>query len=283
MGVLGTYCALGIAAEAALGTFRPFSADYRFGGTVHPNAQGVYCAALCLAAATHVGRSRRQTALALSVFALSAVLLLMTRSRTPCAALAVALTTVVLMRSSPRQRLLAAVGGTWAVVTAAMVCSLCSTARERQLTSLALLGRTEQAASLSGRIPLWTELLHYVGERPLWGYGYDSFWTPEHIADVSEAAQWATCSAHSAYLEVVLSAGLIGSAILFSAVGLGLCRLGARYLATKQGGCEFLFGLLVFRSVTGVLESGFLQPAFVPFIAGCGLLHVVFHKEPSLK
>ena len=34
-------------------------------------------------------------------------------------------------------------------------------------------------------MPLWTELLGYVKQRPILGYGYDSFWNARHIEDVT--------------------------------------------------------------------------------------------------
>ena len=39
--------------------------------------------------------------------------------------------------------------------------------------------------SLTGRMPIWTELMRYVDRRPLTGYGYESFWTAENIEDLS--------------------------------------------------------------------------------------------------
>ena len=47
---IGTLALLGVLAETALGTFRPWAGDYRFAGTVHPNAQGTSLAAMCFAA-----------------------------------------------------------------------------------------------------------------------------------------------------------------------------------------------------------------------------------------
>jgi hypothetical protein len=56
------FALIGIAAELSLGTFRPWAGDYRFGGTVHPNAQGVYCRRRRRAAAAdQVARSAGRT------------------------------------------------------------------------------------------------------------------------------------------------------------------------------------------------------------------------------
>lgn len=276
MSVLAAYIALGIGAELVLGTFRPWTGDYRFAGTVHPNTQGSYCGILCLAAAALVGSSPRGRMLPLTLFAAAAALLLLTRSRSACAATAAALVAIVFLRSTPRIRLLTVIGGAWAASTVALACALWGTNPEDALGNAILLGRTDQSASLSGRIPLWHELLPYIENRPLVGYGYNSFWTQEHIADISEVSEWAIHTAHSVYVDTLLSVGLVGATLLFLIVMIGAWRLGAQYSATRDGGYAFLLGVLVFGAVGGVLESSFLQPMFIPLIAACGLFHAAF-------
>lgn len=277
--ILTAYCVLGLGAEMALGTFRPWSREYRFGGTVHPNTQGVYCAALCLAAAALAGRWGRQSLPALGLFAVAAVLLVLTRSRTACVGLAFALAVVALVGFSPKARLVTAVAGTWVFCTAVFATALCGMDPQKQMTNVILLGRTEHVASLNGRIPLWNELLPYVRQRPLQGYGYDGFWNAHHIEDLSEISQWAIHVAHSMYLDVLLSVGLIGAGLLLLAGALGAYRHARQYLIAGDSSSGFFFGLLVFGAVTGVLESGFIQPMFVPMVAACGLAQAAFGRE----
>src|SRR3546814_10899570 len=46
--------------------------------------------------------------------------------------------------------------------------------------------------SLTGRVPLWSVLIeHYVSDRPLLGHGFQGFWTPRHIVEVSAYQDWA--------------------------------------------------------------------------------------------
>lgn len=276
MFVLAAYITLGIGAELALGTFRPWTAEYRFAGTVHPNTQGAYCGILCLAAAAMAGSSPRARMLPLALFAAAVVLLLLTRSRSAFAATAAALVAIVFLRSAPRARLLTVIGGAWVAAAVLWACAMWGTDPEDALGNAVLLGRTDKSASLSGRLPLWNELLPYMEKRPLLGYGYNSFWTQEHIADVSEASEWAIHTAHSVYVDTILSLGLVGAAILLLVVVIGAWRLVAQYLATRDAGYAFLLGVLVFGAAGGVLESSFLQPMFIPLIAACGLLHAAF-------
>ena len=53
------YTVVGVVVELGLGTFQPWRGDYRFAGTVHPNAQGVQAAMLCLAACCAAVGARR--------------------------------------------------------------------------------------------------------------------------------------------------------------------------------------------------------------------------------
>ena len=55
-------------------------------------------------------------------------------------------------------------------------------------------------------------------------------------------------------------------------------RLASQYRATGDGGFGFLFGMLVMGAVGGLMESAYLQPMFVPFVAACGIGQVAFRR-----
>ncbi|MBN1851697.1 MAG: O-antigen ligase family protein [Pirellulales bacterium] len=280
--VLAGYVTLGIVVEIAMGAFQPWSTAYRFAGTVHPNTQGVYCAVLCLAAATALfdGRSFSRNLSALILFAAVAVLLVFTRSRTACAGLAITLAFLVLMRVRAKVRILIAVTGICILCTVLCGVELASAVwgprPARQLATAVLLGRTEKLESLTGRIPLWRELSSYVIERPWLGYGYGTFWSPDHIRKVSTTSEWTINSAHSLYMEALLNVGLIGTGLLLTAVVVATWRLARQSLVSDGSGYAFLASLQVFGMVTGLLESGFLQPRFIPLVAASGLAHAAF-------
>lgn len=124
---------------------------------------------------------------------------------------------------------------------------------------------------LTGRIPIWTELLPFARQRLLTGYGYDSFWTPDRIDIVSGDVQWGLREAHSAYLDATLSVGLVGMLTLVGIVLAGLFRSAQRYLKTGDVNYCFLFGLLTLGLIDSVTESGMLMTGFMPFVALCGL------------
>lgn len=265
--VLASFCSIGLVAEFVHHTFRPWRSGYRFAGTVHPNQQAVHCAILCLATAcmgmdhTTPKRSRY-----VAGGILAAVLLLLTRSRTSTASLLTALAVVLLPRLPWRYRLLTGVGFLWAFFMVLWLGTIVDVPVAKRLTNAALMGRGGSTATLQGRVPLWSTLDDYVWQRPLIGHGFDGFWTVAHIRAVARYVDWAPSSAHSLYIETVLGIGLIGALLLVLTMAQTIFRLGRRYLTTNDGGTAFLFGLLVYAALEGLLESSY-EPMFVTAVA----------------
>jgi O-antigen ligase len=68
---------------------------------------------------------------------------------------------------------------------------------------------------MTGRIPLWRDVLVSIEKHPLLGYGYGTFWieqNPER-ARIWALNPWTPPDAHNAYLETTLQLGLIGAGI----------------------------------------------------------------------
>ena len=120
---IATACVgIGVACEIVLGTFRPWSGEYRFSGTVHPNTQGAYLATLGLAALclAHADKPRQVTYWFLLFVAM--VLLVLTKSRTSTAGTLFALGVVQLTLSS---RLFAGSCRCWAYGWRPVACWCC--------------------------------------------------------------------------------------------------------------------------------------------------------------
>lgn len=287
MVVPAAYLAVGIGSELALGTFRPWSAGYRFSGTVHPNTQGVHLTILCLASFcltrfSHRGETRLHP-LFWTLFAIGLVFLLLTKSRTCCAALAVSLAALWLISVSGRTRLLGVSAAGFMVCSAALFVSLFGLETDKTLSQAVMLGRQEESAKLTGRIPIWKDLLGYIGARPLQGYGYESFWTDEHIEEVSDELQWPLREAHNAYLDSALSVGLIGTATLILIVSLGIYRAASAFRTTADAGAALTFCLLVFIAFNAFLETGSVSPNFVTLMAGCGIMQLLASESATRR
>ena len=72
-------------------------------------------------------------------------------------------------------------------------------------------------ATLTGRTQLWTDVIHEIGTRPWFGFGWLGFWTGKMDGPsryVLERNLWNPPNAHNAVLEVMINLGIVG-AILF--------------------------------------------------------------------
>ncbi|MBW3540798.1 MAG: O-antigen ligase family protein [Planctomycetes bacterium] len=265
----------GIAAELAQGTLRPWSGEYRFAGTQHPNTQGLNLAVLCLSTFCLARGERRRWILLWGLFSMGLAFLVLTKSRTALAGLVVALTAIWTVRTPARAKSGYVAAAVWLLAAGALAGVIAGADLERQAGKWLLLGRDEQASSLSGRLPIWTELVTWIEDRPLAGYGYDSFWTAERIDSVSSEVEWPVREAHSSYIELVLSVGLIGAVLLISAVIAGLRRAAAAFAATARIEHGFVLGLLALGLVDGLTESAMTFPMYMPFVAACGLAGTV--------
>ncbi len=70
--------------------------------------------------------------------------------------------------------------------------------------------------SLTGRIPLWQELIEMGGQAPLFGCGFASFWlSADRLAELWSRVNWTPTTAHNGYIEIFLDLGIVGLLILF--------------------------------------------------------------------
>ena len=254
---------------------RPWTREYRFGGTLHPNVQAAYCAMLCIAAYCFPVRfGKRWMTRGLFLFGIS--MLYLTASRTGLLALLVALGIVFLLRLKSQVRWIAATIFCTAAALFLITYGSLSDGERNQLTGAALMGRTEQSSSLSGRVPLWKELSNYSTLRPFTGYGYENFWTPDRIDAVMKSQKWTMQSAHNAYLEITLQLGFIGLALALPLTLVYWNGLQTAYARTYDAGYAFLYGLVAFGLMNGLLESHFAKTKYPTVIALIGLFMVIF-------
>ncbi len=81
-----------------------------------------------------------------------------------------------------------------------------------------LLEAVGRSANLTGRADLYPHLLDAVRDRPLFGFGYDSFFASEdalttYLSDFIEQINWIPPHAHNSFLQITLDTGLVGLAI----------------------------------------------------------------------
>ncbi len=204
---------LGAGTEVVLGTMQPLHADFRFRGSIHPNSMALYCTLFVISSILLARRftGYRSTLMALlSVIGL--VMLLLTKSRGAIIGLSAALAVVFVASVRRHTALLAASGLVIAVCGALMLFPDLGVLAQ----SWATLGRstTFDLADMTGRTELFQSLLPYWADRPILGYGYDSFWEPVHILEVARSQGWIVGSSHNQLIGMLLDLGVVGCTLL---------------------------------------------------------------------
>jgi exopolysaccharide production protein ExoQ len=141
----------------------------------------------------------------------------------------------------------------------------------------------QDAASLTGRIPIWRQVSSDISARPLLGYGYGAFWTGQRIWEYSFIHRWQFNHAHSAYLETLLNTGAFGLAL-----GL-LVVVSAAWMAVKSFyqsghvGYRFAAAVLTLALIHGLIDSNFVSVGFGPLLILMCLFLIVFHGQSQRK
>jgi exopolysaccharide production protein ExoQ len=274
------YALIGIAAELVHETFRPLSGSYRFFGTVGPNRQGMNLAVLVLGAVclSKMRIERRQLFMIVAIVGFG--LLILTRSRTAAGATLVALAAFAGVRSSPL-RLTAMLMSAGAVGLFALFLI-----QNRVLSTpwqVILMGRAEGmneiTTTLSGRTQLWEYLWTFVVERPVLGYGFNSFMSPNRAGDMPALVAWGVGEAHSLYLEILLGTGFVGLS-LFLVILVGSIGRAIRWVPRfRDPAFAFLVAYLVFVAVNGLLTAITMYPD--PKFVGLLVFGYVLLRDPE--
>lgn len=250
------YLVLGIACELYLGTFHPLDVDYRFCGTAHPNHQAWNCVLLLLSgSALHSEIHRPWKGLFRLLMLLAVLCLVLTKSRTSLACGCLALLIYWGPRLSIRQKL----AGALAFVTLLailLVPFLALGGGASRLNASLLAGRAQSTyENFSGRIPLWEACMQYVGRRPRLGYGFNGFWTPRHIEEISATQGWTVPVAHNGYIELLLSVGIVGLLLYTYQLGSTWKILRRAYRANPDPFTRFYLVLLIYYCIEMFAEA----------------------------
>jgi exopolysaccharide production protein ExoQ len=276
----GSYLAIGVLAEALFGTFRPLVSGYRFAGTLHPNSQGINCALLLLSGIAAADlEQRKRTFFRICAF-VGFVFLVLTASRTAFAAALFALAVYFGVVCSRRAKF--ALAYALSIVLCVLVLGL-GNAFLPDLKSAVMLGRVDASdGSFNGRTGIWDEIGYYVQRRPILGYGYGGFWTPSHIAEISEEEKWGIPNSHSAYLDYLLTLGAVGLLAYTFLLFAGIRHAFRFQKLFRNSAYAFCAVLLVFCAMDGLLESTPIEPSLLMFLSMAVLVHLAFVGRPDL-
>jgi exopolysaccharide production protein ExoQ len=254
---LACFVGVGLLAELALGTFRPWRSDYRFAGTCHPNDQGLQCALLALCAwfVTFSGADRPW--LRRLIIAGALIGLALSKSRTTLLALVIAAVFGLILRSRGVQRWLVLSVCLAAMCLVGIAASFISVAAVQETADVAAMGRRENINSLTGRLPLWHELWKAAEDAPLVGHGYGAFWGEKNVLRYSKIFSWHIPHGHNAYLDMVLATGYVGAVVYVLWVLATAVVAAARHERTGHAAYLFVGCLMILALVHGVTESKF--------------------------
>lgn len=287
--VTGSYLMLGIVAELLQGNFRPWAGGYRFAGTLHPNAQSTNCGSMALAAIALWRGSSEQNRVAgcwfpglkhvaAGLFLVAMFFLILTKSRTALAGILLVVGLIWSTKQKLGSNIVLAGAGLLLVLLVSYTVFISGVGNS--VGDAANIGRADSQGALNGRLPIWEICIRRVGTQMPIGFGYDGFWTPERIEDVSWELGWSISSAHSEYIEIALGLGVIGLGLylLVQTVGIGWFWL--RYLRLGHGGDAMIFGILTIGAIQGFMETGYLHPSsLAPFIALTGMTRLAFFTD----
>ncbi len=277
---LGSFAATSIVAELVVGSFHPLEPGYRFAGLVHPNAMGSDCAILGIAAFVYARQRPAREWLYYLVVVVAFGLLFFTRSRTALLAGVAGLALGSALLAGPRARLLMGLAG--AAIAAAGI----AVGHELQdlIADAISMGRTDAGAtdvgSFTGRSEIWAQLWEFVQRRPVVGYGYNSFWSPERLLDVALRQGFASPSAHSGLLEITLSLGMVGGVLLIIVLALAVARALREWGRTHRIEYAFMAASLVALCVNITTESIILHATIGSFVWMI-ILARLGHVEPD--
>ncbi|MCU1262470.1 MAG: hypothetical protein JWO80_5355, partial [Bryobacterales bacterium] len=159
-----------------------------------------------------------------------------------------------------------------------------------------LLGRQDSdATTLTNRIPLWQECLRFFKERPILGYGFGAFWTPDTTSDVSVPPEMAwfplserkiadnlyVDAAHNTYLEMALGTGLVGASLFVMSMATGIRAYAVRAAARSSALSAYGFSVLVAVALNMMLEALTFQPYMPLLMCPILLIRMGVVTEPA--
>jgi exopolysaccharide production protein ExoQ len=126
--------------------------------------------------------------------------------------------------------------------------------------------------TLTGRTELWSYVLIDINQRPLLGWGYLAFWSPNNPAakEISDSLHWSIPQAHNGLLEMLLNVGMIGTAF-FIFLWVRNLRLGLLCLRTQ----EKALAISCLLSCAAIILNGISEMVLIaPFEASTSIFYI---------
>ncbi len=271
---MSTLLALGFVAELSLGTFRPWSSNYRHCGLGHPNETGLFAAIMVLAtrALMFIASARNMPGtnaiwrICFCFFLFGIYVILIAKSRTTLVSMIVALLFFELFVSKPTRTFLIFGISMAGVAATGLFLGVVRSSIISMIFGIATIGRSTHVGTLTGRVPLWTEILKDIDREPMLGHGYGAYWTTKRVEDFARTLYWEPPNGHSIYIDCLVELGWIGFVLmlLFLVVLLGSSL--ASYFQRGNRVAMFCVSLTLMAIIHGLTEASFFKGTFGPMI-----------------
>ena len=118
---------------------------------------------------------------------------------------------------------------------------------------------------MTGRTPLWEEVIRIASDNPVLGVGYGGFWVGDNVLRMWAKFDWGPESAHNGFLDLWLELGFIGCGLLVGFLVQSYKNMIARLRINYNFGVlQFmLFSIAVIYNYT---ESSLLKPSSLLWI-----------------
>jgi len=256
---------LGLIHALLIHNFHPFLGAWRFGGNMHPNVQGWHIGILLLSALAFANIDKQNRAVYIGITFIALIFIILTRSRGAFISCFVGAAVYLgLSLQKGQQRLLVFFS---IIIAGCLVYFFFGNELlgvSDKIITLGRVGEIESTNTLTGRIPLWKDLMSLVNQRPLVGFGYDSFLTGENLVWVSKTMGWATNSPHSGYIGTLGGLGYIGAVPLVLILFLSLTM--SIRLVERNSNFAFVAAVLVWLIINLYLEDKILTRPFIPIL-----------------
>lgn len=262
--------------EITTGIFRPWASDFRMHGSVHSATLAHHALIVAIAAAALWSDSpHRKWWLIALLWALGTIVL--SKTRGGLAAALAGVLAVQMLRSRPAVNLVVGCALLAVVVLTVATLAMGESQSQRRLGSLVSLGRGEQVTTLTGRLPLWREILRDSQSDRLLGAGYGAFFNTRRTFSLAKKLEWFPRHSHNAYLETIVDLGYVGLSLLIGVAAssiIGSARLAA---ATGNTAYLFVFGFLAAGLIDAFVEVMYVSVRDLGFFVGLSvsLLYVV--------
>ena len=230
-----------------------FAGKNEFGATM---AMAVILLFLCPAYTT------REWILKQSLIVLCLILLYKSESRTAWVSLLIVGTTAPLFWWISGRGAKTAIRALILLTAAALASFLIAKHSE---TLLEMMGKDP---TLTGRTGVWESTLERAMERPLLGYGYRAYWTPENKRRLRATENWSDGigHAHNTYLDLMAELGLLGVVFFLGLLLILVFRIVTRAMHERNFINTWAMAGIMFIIVRGFAESTILQHADINWV-----------------